>query len=64
MIEVQYECPKSVSRVIQISTSTLAKWRCSGKGPPFYKVENGRIRYVIDEVLEWMKEYRYPIFVY
>jgi hypothetical protein len=39
----------------KIKKSTLANWRCVGKGPPHIKLE-GRVLYPLDRVQEWEQQ--------
>lgn len=41
--------------ILGLKASTLRVWRCSGKGPSYYKV-GGAIRYKEDEIETWMAE--------
>ena len=44
--------------LLGLTMSTLAKLRCSGKGPPFYKLTNQTVGYRQDEVMEWLSKRR------
>lgn len=56
MIE-RYLTTEEAASVVCRSTSTLAKWRCKGFGPPFYEV-GGRILYDPDELREFVESRR------
>ena len=43
-----------LAELLGLTMSTLAKLRCSGKGPPFYKLTNQTVGYRQDEVMEWL----------
>jgi predicted DNA-binding transcriptional regulator AlpA len=47
-----------LSELLGLTMSTLAKLRCSGKGPPFYKLTNQTVGYRQDEVMEWLSKRR------
>ena len=41
-----------LSELLGLTLSTLAKLRCSGKGPPFYKLTNQTVGYRQEDVME------------
>ena len=47
-----------LAELLGLTMSTLAKLRCSGKGPPFYKLTNQTVGYRQDEVMEWLAQRR------
>jgi predicted DNA-binding transcriptional regulator AlpA len=47
-----------LSELLGLTLSTLAKLRCSGKGPPFYKLTNQSVGYNQDDVMEWLSKRR------
>lgn len=47
-----------LAKLLGLTMSTLAKLRCSGKGPPFYKLTNQTVGYRQDEVMEWLSRRR------
>jgi predicted DNA-binding transcriptional regulator AlpA len=47
-----------LAELLGLTMSTLAKLRCSGKGPPFYKLTNQTVGYRHDEVMEWLSKRR------
>ena len=47
-----------LAELLSLTMSTLAKLRCSGKGPPFYKLTNQTVGYRQDEVMEWLSKRR------
>lgn len=47
-----------LSELLGLTLSTLAKLRCSGKGPPFYKLTNQSVGYNQDDVMEWLSKQR------
>ena len=47
-----------LAELLGLTRSTLAKLRCSGKGPPFYKLTNQTVGYRQDEVMEWLSRRR------
>lgn len=46
--------PRELARRLNLSVSTLAKWRCYGCGPAYRKIGN-RIRYDEDDVAVWLR---------
>lgn len=36
----------------QVTSATLATWRCRGSGPPFVKI-GGRVLYRLEDVVAW-----------
>jgi predicted DNA-binding transcriptional regulator AlpA len=50
----RYLSPKEVSTLLGVSVSLLEKWRASGFGPPFLKINERLIRYRDDCVEAWM----------
>jgi predicted DNA-binding transcriptional regulator AlpA len=47
-----------LAELLGLTMSTLAKLRCSGKGPPFYKLTNQTVGYRQDELMEWLSQRR------
>ncbi len=47
--------PRELAQRLNLSVSTLAKWRCYGHGPAYRKIGN-RIRYDEDEVAAWLEQ--------
>lgn len=39
-----------------VTKSTLASWRCSGKGPKYMKISRRSIKYPIDELHEFLRK--------
>jgi predicted DNA-binding transcriptional regulator AlpA len=51
--------PSEVSKIIGITTSTLANWRVTrSDGPPFIRVGGRAIRYPANDLLEWLEKQR------
>lgn len=48
----EYLTPEQLAERLTIPIGTLANWRCAGRGPRFTKLE-GRVRYLLDDVLAW-----------
>jgi predicted site-specific integrase-resolvase len=46
--------PHEAARILGVSRSCLAKWRCSGTGPPHIRV-GSRIRYSKIMVEKWLE---------
>jgi predicted DNA-binding transcriptional regulator AlpA len=47
---------KELAKLLNISRAKLFKMRKSGTGPPYYQLENGTIRYDLNEVIKWLNE--------
>jgi hypothetical protein len=45
--------PESVSTVLQVPPSRLARWRSKGVGPDYVKIE-GRVLYSMDAVVDFI----------
>lgn len=45
-----------VARILSCSQSSLARWACQRKGPPFIKLDDGpgAVRYPEDLLNEWL----------
>ena len=41
---------------LQVSRSTLAKWRMNGKGPPYHRCGPRIVYYYQDEIDAWQEE--------
>jgi predicted DNA-binding transcriptional regulator AlpA len=41
---------------LEVSRSTLAKWRKSGKGPPYHRCDPRIVHYYQDEIDRWQEE--------
>lgn len=54
LIAPEYLSPKQVSQLTGISVKTLEGMRAVRNGPPYYK-PNGRVRYRLTDVREWME---------
>ncbi len=39
-----------------VTKSTLASWRCSGKGPKYIKISRRSIKYPVDELHEFLRK--------
>jgi predicted site-specific integrase-resolvase len=42
--------PKAVAALFQVSLRTLSRWRVTGKGPRYVKLQSGGIRYDLSEI--------------
>lgn len=49
--------PKIAAVIVGLSTSTLAKMRCNGGGPPYYQPRRS-ISYLVGELREWKRASR------
>ena len=48
--------PETLSLVLEVSRSTLARWRKSGTGPAYSQLPNLEIRYRGVDVVEWLEQ--------
>jgi hypothetical protein len=48
--------PETLSLVLEVSRSTLARWRKSGTGPAYSQLPNLEIRYRGLDVVEWLEQ--------
>ena len=48
---------KELAELLGVRRNTLAKWRCSGGGPPYIKM-CGRVRYSREDVRTWLSRHR------
>jgi predicted DNA-binding transcriptional regulator AlpA len=48
--------PKQVATYLTLSTSTLAKWRMRGKGPPFHYCGSKIVYYLMHEIDAWLHQ--------
>lgn len=46
--------PREAAEHIGVTTQTLRHWRERGGGPPFVRLETGRVRYPADELLRYI----------
>ena len=46
----------AVAEVLDVSVSTLRRWRTQGKGPVFRKL-NGAVRYAADDLMEFANKH-------
>ena len=51
---VTYLTSQEVADLLRVSDKTIQRWRADGSGPPYYRL-GGAIRYIRDEVLEWIQ---------
>lgn len=47
--------PPQAAHYLGISTSTLAKWRCTGRGPSFIKIGERVVAYDQSELDRWLR---------
>lgn len=52
---VQYLTPVDLAQMWQVSLSTLANWRSTGRGPAFSRF-GGLVRYHPDDVAAWAED--------
>jgi predicted DNA-binding transcriptional regulator AlpA len=50
-----YLLPDEAASYLRVAVKTLTKWRGQGKGPPYRKVAGSLIRYVQEELEDWMQ---------
>ena len=47
--------PDEVAAHLKRPPKTLAEWRSQGRGPRYFKLENGQVRYDWADVRAWLK---------
>jgi predicted site-specific integrase-resolvase len=52
---------EEVAKLLRVAPGTLARWRVSGKGPPFHRRGLGRVVYEPAELRTWAKAERITI---
>jgi len=45
---------KEAARKLGYSHKTLEAWRPEGRGPDYFRLPNGHIRYSLDDLLAWV----------
>lgn len=48
--------PDEVAEFLRRPPKTLAEWRSRGRGPRYFKIEGGQIRYDWADVRSWLAE--------
>jgi excisionase family DNA binding protein len=56
MSETYYLTTKEAARIVNCSHRTLEGMRSRGGGPRFATLENGRIRYRKQDLIEWIEQ--------
>ena len=49
--------PEELARILRVRPTTLANWRCSARGPAYFRFE-GVVCYRVGDVVAWMEEHR------
>ena len=52
----EYLDTKQAARLMGFSHKTLENWRSKGQGPRYYQLPNKRIRYIREDLFEWVKQ--------
>jgi hypothetical protein len=47
---------KELAELLNVSVSTLRRWRLYGQGPPWIKVNGFLVRYKLDSVEKWLSD--------
>jgi predicted DNA-binding transcriptional regulator AlpA len=47
-----------VAELCGVRHLTIYQWKKRNQGPPFYRMPNGRLRWVEEEVMEWLRKSR------
>ncbi|HWG01096.1 MAG TPA: helix-turn-helix domain-containing protein [Trebonia sp.] len=48
--------PEEVAEFLQKPVKTVAEWRSKGRGPRYFKLDNGHIRYDWGDVRAWLAD--------
>ena len=46
--------PRELARILNLTESTLYLWRRDGKGPNWFRLPTGRVRYKPEDVEAWL----------
>lgn len=57
-MEVNLITPKKLAENLSVNENTLAKWRLSGLGPKYIKVQRC-VRYCQQDVKEWLDDQKF-----
>lgn len=49
---------KEVAVMLGVTEQVLKAWRKTGEGPPWYRLGKKLVRYVKEEVIEWVAQNR------
>ena len=47
---------KEAARLLGLSPSTLATWRCRGSGPPVVRVGRKRVGYRLEDLISYVRQ--------
>jgi len=50
-------CQKMLARRWKMQSRTLESWRCSGKSLKYLKINGGRIRYAIEDIIAFEQQH-------
>jgi hypothetical protein len=55
-----FHSPETICAVTELSSNTMANWRCQGKGPVFFK-SGKQVYYQKSDVVDWFKSFQSSI---
>lgn len=55
-----FHSPETICAVTELSSNTLANWRCQGTGPVFFK-SGKQVYYQKSDVVAWFKSFQSSI---
>lgn len=53
---IRYLRPSEAAKYLSISEGTLAKFRCCGEGPPFFRITGRAVGYRVEDLDAWVAE--------
>lgn len=56
LVASEYLNTKQAARLMGFSHKTLENWRSKGEGPRYHLLPNKRVRYLREEIDEWVKQ--------
>jgi excisionase family DNA binding protein len=57
MIVPNFLTPQQAADMLGITRGTLANWRMTDKGPPYYRVGKREVFYTVADVKRWMQKH-------
>ena len=49
--------PKDLVTIGIASSKSLQSWRSKGIGPKFIRLDTGRVRYILEDVVDWLRSH-------
>lgn len=61
MTDVKFLTTAEVAAACQVSKMSIVRWCDDGKGPPHHKTPGGQRRFVVADVVAWMRAQGMPV---